>query len=305
VSATGRRVRVNARAALTAACCLLACPAHAGLTEATRLSAAYDTILAARFDQASAQLTTTCPPAPAQACSALRVVNEWWRIQIDPSNRDRDEELRRLSAQAAQAARTWTEHEPNRAEAWFYLAGSYAPLVQLRVLRGERIAAARDGNRIREYLERALRLDSTLQDAYFGIGLYHYYADVVPAALKFFRVFLLLPGGDRTAGLREMLQARERGELLKGEADYQMHWLYLWYEHDTPKSLALLRSLDARYPSNPLFMQGIAEIQRDYLHDRSASAASWRDLLDRAVNGRVESRALIESRARRALDQLK
>ena len=30
-----------------------------------------------------------------------------------------------------------------------------------------------------------------------------------------------------------MLQARDRGELLRGEADYQLHLVYLWYEQKT------------------------------------------------------------------------
>ena len=88
----------------------------------------------------------------------------------------------------------------DRAEAWFYLAAAYAPLVQWRVLRGDRLAAARDGNRIRSALERALDLDPTLHDAKFGIGLYHYYADVASAGAKILRWLLLLPGGDRVAG---------------------------------------------------------------------------------------------------------
>jgi len=48
-----------------------------------------------------------------------------------------------------------------------------------------------------EQLERALTLDPSLQDAYFGIGLYHYYAAVAPTAARVLRWLLLLPGGDR------------------------------------------------------------------------------------------------------------
>ena len=72
---------------------------------------------------------------------------------------------------------------------------------QLRVLRGETLSAARDGKRIKEALERALALDPALQDAYFGIGLYHYYAEVAPAAAKILRFLLALPGGDRAGGM--------------------------------------------------------------------------------------------------------
>ncbi len=166
------------------------------------------------------------------------------------------------------------------------------------MLRGARVAAARDGKRIKDALERALELDSRLQDAWFGIGLYHYYADIAPAALKVLRFLLLLPGGDRVQGLQEMERARDQGELLRGEADYQLHWLYLWYEEQPLRALDLLRSLDDRYPTNPIFLQRIADVEHVYFHDHLASANSWRALLDRATTKRVALTALAQTRAR-------
>ena len=72
--------------------------------------------------------------------------------------------------------------EPQRADAWFFLGAAYGARVSFRVQRGERLAAARDGKRIKESLERALELDPQMDDARFGIGLYKYYADIAPAA---------------------------------------------------------------------------------------------------------------------------
>jgi tetratricopeptide (TPR) repeat protein len=228
----------------------------------------------------------------------MQVVSLWWQIQIDPHSRRLDDELNAKAAAAIEATTAWTEREPQRAEGWFYLAGSYAPLVQWRVLRGERVAAAREGNRIRSALERALELDPTLNDAYFGIGLYHYYADVAPASAKLLRFLLFLPGGDRVRGLAEMLRAREHGELMTGEADFQLHVLYLWYEHKPVEARELLVELDQRYPTNPLFLERLAEIEDAYFHDQSASAARWRELIDRARAGRVEFAPAAEARAR-------
>jgi tetratricopeptide (TPR) repeat protein len=169
------------------------------------------------------------------------------------------------------------------------------------VLRGERLAAAREGARIKSALERALRLDPSLTDAQFGIGLYHYYADVAPVAAKILRWLMLLPGGDRVKGLQEMQSAREHGSLVRGEADFQLHLIYLWYEKKPDQALALLRGLDRRYPTNALFLQRIAEVQSEYFHDRRASAASWQDLLERAQQGRVHSARIAEVRARLGL----
>ena len=279
----------------------VATPAGAALTEGARLAAIYDSILSARVDQAELQLMQACPPAPVEACQGLATVAIWWQILLDPESRRLDARLEKAAAAAIAGADAWTRREPGRAEAWFYLAGAYAPLVQWRVLRAERLAAAREGKKIKDALERALALDRTLQDAYFGIGLYHYYADVAPAALKVVRWLLLLPGGDRVQGLREMLQARDRGELLRGEADYQLHWLYLWYEQKPEAALALLRGLDARYPSNPMFLQRIAEVQHEYFHDHQGAVATWKTLLARARAAQVGAARLAEVRARLGL----
>jgi hypothetical protein len=289
------------RACVACATLVWARSATAALTEAPRLAAAYDTILNARFDQVDVQLKQTCPPAPEGACQTLGVVSLWWQILIDPESRALDRRFTDSAATTIAANEAWTRREPQRAEAWFYLAGAYAPRVEWRVLRGERLAAARDGKRIKDALERALQLDPTLGDAYFGIGLYHYYADVAPAAAKILRWLLLLPGGDRTTGLREMLRARDQGELLRGEADFQLHFVYLWYEHKPEDALNLLARLDARYPGNPLFLERIAEVRDTYLHDHASSAAAWRSLIARATAGSVYSPQATEVRARLGL----
>jgi tetratricopeptide (TPR) repeat protein len=294
-------------------------PAVVGLAESARLAAVYDTILHARFDQARAELTRTCPPAPTESCLALREVVLWWEIQLDPDNRRLDKSLESAAATAIDAAERWSRREPERAEAWFYLAGAHAPLEQWRILRGQKLAAARDAIGLKNALDRTLALDPSLHDAYFGIGLYHYYAAVAPAAVKMLRWLLFMPGGDREGGLREMQRARDEGALLRGEADYQLHWLYLWYEHQPARALELLRGLDARYASNPIFLARVAEVERDSLHDHAASARTWQTLLDRVTAKQVEApdmtgvrariglaRELLEtSEARRAIDLLR
>jgi hypothetical protein len=287
-----------------AVACIVASPSAGSLTEVSRLKAVYDSILDAQFDRATAQLRQACPPAPEGACKALGAVSLQWQILIDPDNGRMDQRLKDAAADAIAANTAWTAREPNRAEAWFYLAGAYAPLVQLRVLRSDRLAAARDGKKGKDALERALRLDPMLYDAYLGIGLYHYYADVAPMYAKVLRRILLLPGGDRARGLKEILEARARGELLVGEAEFQLHQIYVWYERRPREALTLLESLESRYPANPIFLQRIAEIHDTYFHDVRASAEAWRTLRDRARDNRVAFAPLIEARAEQKLREL-
>jgi tetratricopeptide (TPR) repeat protein len=65
--------------------------------------------------------------------------------------------------------------------------------------------------------------------------------------------------------------------------------------------VTLLRNLDARYPSNPIFLQRIAEVQHEYFHDHRAAAATWKMLLARARAAQVSEPGLAEVRARLGL----
>jgi hypothetical protein len=278
---------------------LLVAPAAAQeLTGETQLLRVYAAIFDARFEEVPQQLARTCPPAPAEACQLLDAVAVWWQIQLDPESLARDTQFQTRIDAAVASAEAWTRRDPERAEAWFYLGGAYGARAQWKVLRRERVGAARDGKRIKDALERALALDPRLQEAYFGIGLYHYYADVAPTAAKMLRWLLLLPGGDKAEGMREMMRAREHAELLGDEADYQLHVIYLWYEKQPQRALALLTSLRDRHPRNPLFPQLIAQVQDVYLHDLPASLRTWRSLLDAARAHRIAYPELAEMRSR-------
>ena len=219
---------------LGTACCVLfatgaipgaAPPSRGDLTGAGGLVRVYDAILDARFGQAEAELKKACPPAPREACDVLAATATWWRILLDPDSRAFDQTFASEVERAIRSTEAWAARNPQDAEAHFYAGAAYAARAQWRVLRDEKLAAARDGKRIKQALERAIALDPDLDDAYFGIGLYQYYADVAPAAAKILRFLLMLPGGNKTEGLARMKRARARGALLQGEADYQLQIL--------------------------------------------------------------------------------
>jgi predicted negative regulator of RcsB-dependent stress response len=254
----------------------------AAASSIAQLAPTYELILNTRFDQVD-QALRACAPAPAEACRVLAASALWWRILLNPNDTTYDQSFRTTADAAIAATEQWTAREPQRADAWFFLGAAYGARVSFRVQRGERLSAARDGKRIKESLERALELDPHMDDARFGIGLYKYYADIAPAAAKFLRFLLLLPGGDRVQGLKDMETVHERGTLLRGEADYQLHWIYLWYENQPKRALELLNGLRERYPANPHLAMRAGEIEEQYFHDAGASLGVWQALADGAA----------------------
>lgn len=273
-------------------------PVRRDLTGVDALARVYDLLLNADFATAETELADACPPAPRQACDVMAATITWWRIQLDPEDRSLDATFSQQTERAIASTEAWASHDPASAEAQFYAGAAYATRVQWRVLRDEKLSAARDGKRIKQALDRAIALDPDLDDAYFGLGLYEYYADVAPAAAKVLRFLLLLPGGNRTEGLARMRRARTAGKLLQGEADYQLQIIYLWYEKRADLALGLLASLHDRYPGNPLFTSQLADVQDRYQHDITASLATWRELAAAARDRHVNEPALAEAQAR-------
>jgi tetratricopeptide (TPR) repeat protein len=267
------------------------------LTGVEGLSRAYDAIFDADFERARTRLAEACPPAPREACLVLEATRQLWRIQLDPEDRSRDAAFDTAVTAAITAAQAWTTREPRQAEAWFYLGGAYGARVQWRVLRQERLGAARDGREVKNALDRTLALAPGLVDAQFGLGLYEYYADIAPTAAKILRILMMLPGGDRAIGLARMQRTRQTGQLLADEAAFQLHVVYFWYENKAADALALLGELVRRHPRNPYFRRAIADAEAVYLHDTSASLASWRELARLADTNGVNEGALARPEA--------
>ena len=265
-----------------------------GLTQGALLARAYDLIYDADFAGGEAALKQACPPAPAQACEVLGVAASWWRIYFDLDNRSLDAAFKTRVNAVIDRGEAWVAREPGRAEAWFYLGAAYGFRVQYHGHRREVLAAARDGKRIKVSLEKAIALDPGLHDAYFGVGLYQYYADIAPTVLKFVRWLLALPGGDKVAGLQQMRQTRHQGVLLKAEAAYQLHLIDLWYEHQPEEAIALLDELAARYPHNPLFVLNAAQAHETYRNDRPAALAAYLALTEGARRGTLREPVLAD-----------
>jgi tetratricopeptide (TPR) repeat protein len=105
-----------------------------------------------------------------------------------------------------------------------------------------------------------------------------------------------------------MHRARSGGLLVRDEADYQLHVLYIWYEKQPVRALELLTRLIDRHPRNPHFRQAAADIQDFYIDDTAASLRAWQGLLDAARRRAVAESELAEASARLGiasqLDQL-
>ena len=257
---------------------------EAALTGAARLSAIYDEILGARFDRAHELIATACEPAPREACQALErrgavVADRARSRRAAPStraSRPRPATPSPPPARGPLASRTG----PKRGSIWPPPTHHSCSGGSSEAIGSPRRATATGSGARSNARSPSIRRCTTRSSASAS-------TTTTPTSHRRRRRscgwLLLLPGGDRAQGLREMLEAREQGELLQGEADFQLHWLYLWYEQQPDRALALLRALDRALSDQP----GLPPAHRRSAGRVLSRSSGQRGGVDRAARARA------------------
>jgi tetratricopeptide (TPR) repeat protein len=210
---------------------------------------------------ATAALVAAHPADPLPAyVDALALV---WKVEQRPEVTPLDKELERRVAQTVALANARLHAQPEDARALLARGGAWGVASRHHMYRLRRSDAARDAARMRADLLEVRRLDPANGEAEFGLGLYDYYADVLPRVLKLLRLLARIPGGDRDRGLAAIEEARERAELHRTEVQVQLYEIYAWYERRPDRALAEIRELARRHPGWPLWTLKLAEHLRD------------------------------------------
>jgi tetratricopeptide (TPR) repeat protein len=116
------------------------------------------------------------------------------------------------------------------------------------------LGAANDGIVALPIVRKAFELDPKNYDILLGIGIYNYYAEVVPEKYPVVKPFMIFfPSGDRKKGLEQLELAARYSKYAKTEATYFLMQNYFTFEKDYIRALDLARDLHQKYPRNPLF----------------------------------------------------
>jgi hypothetical protein len=227
---------------------------------------------------ATAALAAAHPDDPLAAyVDALAFV---WKVEQRPEVTSLDKELERRVLQAVAVADRRLRAEPGDVRALLARGGTWAVSSRYHMFRWHKSEAARDGARMRADLMAVRKLEAGNTDALFGLGLYDYYADVLPRLLKLLRLFTRIPGGDRARGLAAIEEAREDAVLHRTEIQVQLYEIYAWYEKRPDLALAEIRDLARRHPGWPLWGLKLAEHLRDRMGLYAESAQVARRLME-------------------------
>ncbi len=216
----------------------------------------------------------------------LRALALCWVLEQRPESTEQDREFLRLVDRALALASVRLARDPEDARARLGRGAAYAVRSRFHMFRQRRSEAARDAVHMREELLGTVALGVESGDALFGLGLYDYYADVLPRFAKFLRFLAGMPGGNRERGLGRIEEAQDRTLFHGTEARVQLYEIYAFYEDKPDRAGEQIAELHARYPGWPLWGLKLAEHLRDRMGLYAEAAAVAREIRETAQSGR-------------------
>ena len=152
---------------------------------------------------------------------------------------------------ARTVASAFRKKNGNNPDAIFHQGLTYGLKGVMHLLDRSYLKAYWFGRKAIRYLEQVAQLDSDYNDAYLGLGLFHYYVDLLPRILRFV-VHILGFEGDRLLGKQELQRAVYGGHYFRQEARL-MYILFTYFmEGETQQSMAELKRMAADFPKNPI-----------------------------------------------------
>ena len=157
--------------------------------------------------------------------------------------------------EAAEAARKRIQVDSNDGWAHFYLGGAYGYRALRKQRKGGLWGALGHALTAVAELKKSVSCDSTIYDAYMGIGSYHYFVNRLWAYVPFL-------GRDPDKGIREMKLAVERATFVRVPAQEGLVYILL-REKRYEGALRLARDLVSKYPNSRTFYWALGKVHRD------------------------------------------
>lgn len=222
-----------------------------------------------RAQQEFRQLTKLRPEHPAGNFFLAMV--EWWRILMDIDNTTHDEKFYAMLEKVIRQCDQLLEKNENDVTALFFKGGSIGFRGRLRAHRDEWLKAANDGRLALPIVQKAYELEPNNYDVLLGIGIYNYYAEVIPEQYPFVKPFMLFfPKGEKNKGIIQLQEAAEKAQYADIEASYFLIQLYHNYEKQYLLALPIAKKLHERFPNNPIFHR--------YLGRSHAALGQWQEM---------------------------
>jgi tetratricopeptide (TPR) repeat protein len=207
------------------------------------------------FDSARAefqQIARRKPDHPAGFFFLAMV--DWWKIVTDIGNTSNDDRFLSELDRVIDLCDKRLDRDSRDTAALFFKGGALGFRGRLHGNREDWLQAANDGRSALPIVEEAYKLAPDNSDVLLGMGVYHYYAAVIPDQYPVVKpLMIFFPKGNKTLGLRELQQAAAKARYADIEATYFLVQVLQNFEKRPAEALPLALRLHARFPDNPIF----------------------------------------------------
>ncbi len=209
-------------------------------------------------DATWAEIQTRAPADPAGYVYAVDTC--FWR-QMVAGRRDQEERIVELSKQAVELADARLDEDDDDAAAHFYKGVALMHLARVEMDRGNPIRAGSTGEKGRDQLERALELRPDWVDVKYQLGLYYYYASILPQMFSMLSFLWFVPEGDGPTGLGYLDEVAHSDALHRHDAAFVLGTLRAYHDPREPqRGIALYEPLREEFPENRLILQELAQM---------------------------------------------
>jgi tetratricopeptide (TPR) repeat protein len=217
--------------------------------------AGIDHIYNLKFDSARAEFRRVIAAHPDHPAGHFFLAAvEWWRIMADIENTSYDDTFITMLDGVIGLCDRRLDRDEHDLAALFFKGGALGFQGRLYGNREDWIKAANCGRSALPIVRETYRLAPENEDVLFGIGIYNYYAAIIPEMYPFVKpLMLFFPEGDRAKGLEQLRRASGRAKYAGTEASYFLLQILYNFEKQYAEAGLIASELHRKYPDNPLF----------------------------------------------------
>ncbi len=220
---------------------------------------------------------------------------DWWKIVTDLGNTSSDDRFLSELDRVIDLCDKRLDKDSHDTAALFFKGGALGYRGRLHGNREDWLQAANDGRTALPIVEEAYKLAPGNSDVLLGMGVYHYYAAVIPDQYPLVKpLMIFFPKGNKSLGLKELQRAAAKARYADIEATYFLVQVLQNFEKRPAEALPLALRLHSRFPNNPIFhryvgrcyaaigtMDSCAKTFADVLRKRDAKMRGYDNIAER------------------------
>lgn len=237
------------------------------------------------FDSASTNFQKVINAYPQHPAGYfLDAMVDWWAIVTNSRDKRTDERFLKKIDRVVTLCDSILDKNDNDIVGLFFKGGILGFRGRYHVTRNDWAAAALDGKRAFDLVQKCQEVAPGNRDVMLGTGIYHYFMETIPERYPAVKPLIaMLPPGDKRAGMAELKLASQSARYAATEAKVVLLQLHYGMEKNYSEALAISQQLSSDYPKNSLFK---AYLGRCYVqtgnYDRMEEV--WREILNNCID---------------------